>query len=245
MCRMLAIVSRKPVPADVLLAFRQLSETGKTFRDFGCPQPNPKTGHPDGWGLAAVGPDGEFYERSGLNAASDPKYEDAAHRIAREISPPVLLLGHVRRSSTRDSIKDQYAHPFRREVDGRTAFFAHNGEIQGFGTRDGRIDSPVIFDAFLEALGPEPKPMDEFKQAIALAKASLDAAFPRKSESYTFLLLDGDRIIAHRDARQCVPYYTLHETRTDSMQLVCSEVLPALPGRWRMFRNGEFLEMHA
>ena len=41
---MLAIVSRKPVPADVLLSFRQLSETGKTFRDFGCPQPNPKTG---------------------------------------------------------------------------------------------------------------------------------------------------------------------------------------------------------
>ena len=243
MCRMLAIVSRKPVPADVLLAFRQLSETGKTFRDFGCPQPNPKTGHPDGWGLAAVGPDGEFYERSGLNAASDPKYEDAAHRIAREISPPVLLLGHVRRSSTRDSIKDQYAHPFRREVDGRTAFFAHNGEIEGFGLRNGKIDSQEIFDHFLGALGPELQPIADFKQAIARAKAGLDSEFPRKVESYTFLMLDEDRVIAHRDARSCVPYYTLHETRTDDTQLICSEVLPNLPGRWRMLRNGEFVEM--
>jgi len=242
---MLAIVSRAPVPADVLLSFRGLADTGKSFRDFGCEQPGTKTGHPDGWGLACVGPDAEFYARGSAKASADPKYEDAVRRLGRACSPPLLLLAHVRLASRRDTIQEQYSHPFRKEIDGRTAFFAHNGEIQGFGTRDGRIDSQVIFDAFLEALGPEPKPMDEFKQAIALAKASLDAAFPRKSESYTFLLLDGDRIIAHRDARQCVPYYTLHETRTESMQLVCSEVLPALPGRWRMFRNGEFLEMHA
>jgi len=58
-------------------------------------------------------------------------------------------------------------------------------------------------------------------------------------------MIDGDRLIAHRDARTCVPYYTLHETSTDDMRIVCSEVLGTLPGRWRMLRNGEFVELAA
>ena len=240
---MLGLVSRKSVSADVLLAFRALADTGKSFKDFGCAQLNPKPGHPDGWGLAAVGMDSEFYARSGANAAKDPKYDDAVRRLVREVSPPLLLLAHVRRSSTRDSITDAYAHPYRREIDGRAAFFAHNGEIEGYGIRNGRIDSQEILDRFLDALGPDLKPLPEFKQAIARAKESLDHDFPRKSESYTFLMLDGDRIVAHRDARQCVPYYTLHETRTEDFALVCSEVLPNLPGRWRMLRNGEYIEL--
>src|SRR5438093_291557 len=142
MCRMLAIVSQKPAPVDTLMAFRALADTGRNFRDFGCPQPNPKSGHPDGWGIACIGQEGEFYAR-----------------------------------------------------------------------------------------GP------------AKAKAGIDEEFPRKVESYTFLLIDGDRVIAHRDARTCVPYYTLHETGTEEARIVCSEVLPTLPGRWRMLRNGEFVEL--
>ena len=245
MCRMLAIVSRKAIPGSLLLSFRQLADTGKSFQDFGCPQVNPKPGHPDGWGLACVGQDGEFYRRGALKATADPRYEDAVRELTRACSPPLLLLAHVRRASKKDTIKEQWSHPFRREIDGRTAFFCHNGEIEGFGLRDGRIDSQEIFDRFVEALGPEPRPLGDFKQAIATYKAKLDAEFPRKVESYTFLLLDGDRIVAHRDARTCIPYYTLHEARTEDFQLVCSEVLPDLPGRWRMFRNGEFLEMRA
>ncbi len=243
MCRMLAIVSRKPVPADTLQAFRQLADTGRNFRDFGCPQPNPKSGHPDGWGIACVGQEGEFYARSAANATSDPRYEEAVQRVGRVCSPPLLLLAHVRFASKKDTIQEQYAHPFRREVDGRTVFFAHNGEIEGFGLRDGKIDTQFIFGRFVEAMGTELRPLPELKQALAKSKAAIDAEFPRKVESYTFLMLDGDRLIAHRDARTCVPYYTLHETGTEDMRVVCSEVLPTLPGRWRMLRNGEFVEL--
>lgn len=243
MCRILAVVSRKAVPADLLLSFRQLADTGKTYKDFGCPQPNPKPGHPDGWGIACVGQDGEFYARSAVKATADPKYEDAVRRLGRTCSPPVLLLAHLRRASHRDSIQEQYAHPFRREVDGRIVFFAHNGGIEGFGIRDGRIDTQYTLGRFLDALGREERPLPEFKQAIAKAKESIDAEFPRKVESHTFLMLDGNRMIAHRDARTCVPYFTLHETKTEEMRVVCSEVLPTLPGRWRMLRNGEFLEI--
>jgi len=243
MCRMLAIVSRKPAPVDTLMAFRQLADTGRTFRDFGCPQPNPKTGHPDGWGIACTAAEGDFYVRSALKASTDPKYEEAVRKIARVCSPPLLLVAHLRFASKKDTIQEQYSHPFRREVDGRVMFFAHNGELEGFGLRDGKIDSQFIYDRFAESLGTAMRPLPDFKQATAKAKAAIDAEFPRKVESYTFLLIDGDRLIAHRDARTCVPYYTLHETTTDDTRVICSEVLPTLPGRWRMLRNGEFVEI--
>ena len=243
MCRMLAIVSRKPAPVDTLMAFRQLADTGRNFRDFGCPQPNPKSGHPDGWGIACIGQEGEFYARGPAKATADPKYEDAVRRLSRVCSPPLILVAHLRYASKKDTIQERYSHPFRREVDGRVLFFAHNGEIEDFGIRDGKIDSQFIYDRFVESLGTEERPIAEFKQAIAKAKAAIDAEFPRKVESYTFLLIDGDRVIAHRDARTCVPYYTLHETGTEDTRIVCSEVLPTLPGRWRMLRNGEFVEV--
>lgn len=242
MCRMLAVLSRKPVPPELLMSFRQLADTGKGFRDFGCPEPNPKTGHPDGWGIAAVGAEGEFYARSPVKATTDPKYEDAVRRLARVCSPPILLLAHVRWAAYKDTVQEQYCHPFRREVDRHTIFFEHNGEIDGLRLKDGKTDSQIIFDRFVDALGPEIRPLPEFKQAIAKAKESLEAEHPRKVESYTFLMIEGDRVIAHRDARTCVPYYTLHETKREDMIVVCSEVLPALPGRWRMLRNEEFLE---
>lgn len=243
MCRMLALASRRSVPVDTVMAFGQLADTGKTFRDFGCPQPNPKTGHPDGWGIACLGPEGEFYERGPVSASTDPRFGEAARKLSRIMSPPLLLLAHVRRASKKDTIEERYCHPFRREVDGRVVFFAHNGEIEGFGVRDGQIDSQWIYDRFAEQLGTEARTVPEFKQAIAKSKATIDASFPRKVESYTFLMIDGDRIVAHRDARTCVPYYTLHETTTEDMRVVCSEVLPTLPGRWRMLRNGEYVEI--
>jgi predicted glutamine amidotransferase len=242
---MLAIVSRKPAPVDTLMAFRQLADTGRNFRDFGCPQPNPKSGHPDGWGIACLAADGEFYVRGATKATADPRYDEAVKKLARTCSPPLLLLVHLRYASKKDTIQEQYAHPFRREVDGRTTFFAHNGEIEDFGVRNGQIDTQFIYDRFVESLGTERRPLPEFKQAIAKAKAAIDAEFPRKVESYTFLMIDGDRLIAHRDARTCVPYYTLHETSTEDTRIVCSEVLGTLPGRWRMLRNGEFVELAA
>ncbi len=245
MCRMLAVLSRKRVPPDLLQSFRQLADTGKGFRDFGCPQANPKTGHPDGWGLACIGADGEYYVRSPKKATEDPKFDEAVRKLAHVCSPPLLLMAHVRWASFKDSVQEQYCHPFRREVDGHAVFFCHNGDIEGLRFVDGKIDSQMLFDRFLENLGTEIRPMVEFKQAIAKAKESVDAAYPRKVESYTFLMIEGDRLIAHRDARTCVPYYTLHETSTADMKVVCSEVLPTLPGRWRMLRNGEVLELRA
>src|SRR5947207_14149973 len=166
MCRMLGIVSRKPAPVDTLLAFRQLAATGRNFRNFGCPQPNPKAGHPDGWGIACIGAEGEFYVRGPGKATADPRYEEFVRRLARICSPPLLLVAHLRYASKKDTIQEQYSHPFRREVDGRVTFFAHNGEIEGFGLREGKIDTQFIYDRFLDSLATEAAPRPPSARAL-------------------------------------------------------------------------------
>ncbi len=241
MSRLLGVVSGRTIPPKLLRAFGALADTGRTPKDFGCPQPDPKPGHPDGWGIACMGEDEELYRRGAAKATADPKFEEAVNEVSRMANPPFLLLAHVRRSPRRDQVKEAFSHPFRREVGGRPVFFAHDGGIEGYEVRDGRTDSLAVFDCLLDALGPEPRPEAELKQGTAEAKAALDAAFPRQVTSYTFLMLDGDRIVAHRDARTCVPYFALHEATREGLDIVCSEVLAGFEGKWRLLRNGEFL----
>lgn len=241
MSRILGAVSDRPFPPSLLLAFRVLAESGRTPRDFGCPQPDPKAGHPDGWGIACIGEGEEVYRRGALKATADPAYEEAAKAVGRLVNPPFLLLAHVRRSPKRDEIRTDFSHPFRREVSGRRVFFAHDGMCEGFGVRDRKTDSMALFDRILESLGPTQRDATEFKQASAQAKAAIDAEFPRKVTSYTFAMIDGDRLVAHRDARTCVPYHALHEAKRDGLSIVCSEVLEGFEGKWRLLRNGELL----
>ncbi len=241
MSRLLGVVSGRTIPPKLLRAFGALADTGRTPKDFGCPQPDPKPGHPDGWGIACMGEDEELYRRGAVKATADPKFEEAVNEVSRMANPPFLLLAHVRRSPRRDQVKAEFSHPFRREVGARCVGFAHDGGIEGYEVRQGRPDSLAIFDRILEALGPDPRSEADFKQAVASAKAALDAEFPRKVSSFTFVMIDGDRVVAHRDARSCVPHFALHETTWEGMEIICSEVLAGFEGKWRLLRNGEFL----
>ena len=246
MCRMLGVVTTRRIPVDVLREFGQLADRGKVPADFGCATRGPeKRGHPDGWGVACLSATEEVYRRSPGSAAQDPKFGEAIQEVARLVDPPFMLIAHVRRATAVRSVEERFSHPFRRGLDGRAVFFAHSGGIEGFGVRDDRTDSLYLFERLQETLGPASRPLADIKEAAAATKGLIDDEFPRKVSSYTFLLSDGPRLIAHRDARDCVPYYALHETRAPGTHLVCSEVLAAIPGRWRLLRNGEFLELAA
>ncbi len=243
MCRMLGAVATRAVPADLLREFGELAERGKVPRDFGCPSTSEKPGHRDGWGIACVSGTDEVYRRGARSAAGDPKFADAVQAVSRLGDPPFVLVAHVRRATAVRSIEERFAHPFRHGIDGRALFFAHAGAIEGFGVRDNRTDSLYLWDRLLEILGPTPRSLSEVKGAVAATKGLLDQEFPRKVSSYTFVLADGPRLVAHRDARDCVPYYALHEGNAPGLRVVCSEVLGSIPGRWRLLRNGEFLEI--
>src|SRR5207237_8708065 len=125
------------------------ADTGRDERDFCCPQQNPKSGHPDGWGIACLGAEGEFYARSAAKATVDPKYEEAVKRLVRVCSPPLSLLVHLRYASKRDTIQEQYAHPFRREDDSRVTFFPPTVENEGYGGQDGNIATHVLYNRVL------------------------------------------------------------------------------------------------
>ena len=236
---MLGIVSKKPIDARILQEFRQLSENGKTPKDFGCEQASKRVGHPDGWGIACLAGDNEVYRRSPLKASQDPKFEEALREIGQLSSPPYVLVAHIRRASTIDTIAEMNNQPFRREFDGRVVFFAHNGEVKGYGLRDGRIDSHAYFERLLEGLGTEPVTPETFRLRLKETKDSMATEFPKKVSSLTFLMSDDDEIVAHRDARECRPYYSLHEAKGQDCMVVCSEVLSSVVGQWRLLRNDE------
>ena len=156
MSRILGAVSDRAIPPALLAAFRGLAETGRTPKDFGCPQPDPKRGHPDGWGIACIGEGEEVYRRGALRATADPAFEEAAKAVGRMANPPFFLLAHVRRSPRRDEIRQDFSHPFRREVSGRLVFFAHDGACEGFGVRNGRTDSMAFFEPSVSTWTPPP-----------------------------------------------------------------------------------------
>jgi len=141
----------------------------------------------------------------------------------------------------RDEIRQDFSHPFRREVSGRLVFFAHDGACEGFGVRNGRTDSMAFFERLLDGLGPAQRSEAELKQGAAEVKAAFDGEFPRKMNSYSFAMIDGNRLVAHRDARTCVPYFAIHEAKREGLWIVCSEVLPGFEGKWRLLRNGELI----
>lgn len=244
MCRMLGIVGRKSIDPRVLAEFRGLADKGKTPKDFGCAQISTRIGHPDGWGIACLAGDGRaVYRRGAVKATEDPLFEATVREVGELASPPFFLIAHLRRSSTRDTTREEFNHPFMREVKDRPIFFAHNGNIEGFGRRDGKIDSQFFFERLLSAVDETPLSSIEFAAKVKDVKAAIAAEFGKKVTSLTFLLSDGREIVAHRDARQCKPYYSLHQAGTADSLIVCSEVLTSVQANWRLLRNNETVAM--
>ncbi len=245
MCRVLGVVSKKSVNPAILQEFRRLSENGKTPRDYGCKEVSVRSGHPDGWGIALLAGDGEVYRRSVVTASKDPLFDDTLRDIDNLQEPPFLLMAHLRRAPRVETIMEKFCEPYRRELRGHVVFYGYNGYIEGYGVRDGRTDSQLLFEKLLEKVEAAPIPSAQFKKSLVDLKGTITSEFGKKVSSLTFLLSDGEEIIAHRDARGCKPYYSLHLAKTDDMYIVCSEVLPAVKGSWRLMRNNETVAFSA
>src|SRR3989442_13915057 len=110
MSRILGAVSDRAIPPALLAAFRGLAETGRTPKDFGCPQPDPKRGHPAGWGAACIGEGGEGYRPGALRATPDPAFGEAANAVGRVGKPPCLLLPAALRARRTSSSRWTCSH---------------------------------------------------------------------------------------------------------------------------------------
>jgi len=241
MCRMLGIASRVPIPAAVLLEFRALSRVGKVPADFGC-GPAAKSGHPDGWGIAATSAATEVYRRSGLDAATDAGYEKAVREVAL-LPAPVIAVAHVRRVLDPDLVGETHSMPFRRESGGSVHYFAWDGSIEKYGVGDGGTDARWVWEAFAELASPYTPPA--LTSTLAARRDAAQKAFPRRLSSLTAIVTDGHTLLAHRDGGTCPLYFTLHLGTSKDMSLISSQVLDAVPARWRLLRNGESVAVTA
>ncbi len=193
MCRLLGIVSSRPVEFRTLLAERprSLAALGEEHRD--------------GWGVAAFSR-GRWQIHKGTRPAS----RDARFRTRAESLSGEVLVSHVRKRTVGPT-RATNSHPFRR---GRWVF-AHNGTVEDRAwiasqTSDARrveirgdTDSELFF-AFLltrlDAAGlvdvPEPRATDEL-----LVEITSECRARERFGSLNFLLSDGESFWAHRFGR--------------------------------------------
>lgn len=236
MCRMMGMVGAPG--REVLEEFRALAGNGNVL-------PGNSGGHGDGWGISAYR-DGRlaFLEKSGLSAVEDARYEAAEGSV----DGAGIVVAHLRKASVGD-VRAVNAHPFHR--DGVT--FCHNGgvrrseELPLYGlTPEGDTDSERFFLSILGRMkcGEASNLSDAARQAIDYIHRN------HTYSSISFLLTDGQALMAYRDFRtvlrpeETTPpdsfdewhrYYTLFYS--PSRRAVSSQPLASLADDWRLLDN--------
>ncbi len=237
MCRLLGIVSSRPVDFRTLLAERprSLAALGEE--------------HGDGWGLAAFSR-GSWQIHKGTRAASrDARFRRRAFDLRGE-----LLVSHVRKRTV-GATRRANAHPFSR---GRWVF-AHNGTVddrawvarQISGARAAEIGGETDSESFfaflltrLDAAGltnaPATRATDDLVAGV-VAECRARARFG----SFNFLLSDGESCYAHRFGRSL---YVLERGARDGSSsrrahavFVASEAMT--DERWEEVPNGTLLRV--
>jgi len=226
MCRMLGVVSQGPVYYDLFEEFADLATQGM------CPLGAPdERGHKDGWGLACF-QDGalKFHMRDAGSAADASKYYGTAWKIAKlniERAPgrSLIVMGHLRRASSKGLVAQNFAHPFVEERDGVTWAFQHNGSLVNETDEPGLIDSQVLFKTILDHLD------GVGHESVAAASAATRALAIEKYGGFTglnFMLSDGQSLHVYRDFQTNGQYYTLYLDNFGEMIVAASEPILAM-----------------
>ena len=214
MCRMLGIISRKPVPSSYLKDFRVLTEKGKVPK--GAKEP----GHKDGWGIVYY--DGQmprYLGRQPTNAMEDERYGKACENLDK-LKVSGVLLAHLRKRSV-GSTTSENTSPFISE----NWCFAHNGTIRDFfpkveGERKDMTDSERFFRLLLQ----------ENERTRGVIEETIGQVIDRVAGVYdysslTFLLSDGDSLYAYADVSDTgmKDYYRLMYAKNDDMVIFTQE----------------------
>ncbi len=211
MCRMLAVMSLKPVSQRYLQDFRRLAEEGRV--SVGART----RGHRDGWGVVHVDEAPVCLGRRALeedgeaeaNAATSKEFE----RVCAEAGKGVrgVLLAHLRKASSGRRVRENTA-PF---VGGDWAF-THNGTIVGLGS-DEVSDSRVFFKMFLEAMGETGDAVEAVRRVVGKIRRGY------KYSSLTFLLSSRRSVYAFREFTRDKDYYTLKYAAPDDSTLIFTQ----------------------
>jgi predicted glutamine amidotransferase len=223
MCRMMALVSKKPIPSIMLEEFRALAERGKVLPDA------KHAGHKDGWGIVCYRDNKPIVlGKEPTYAMEDAKYGEACQKLDKRCFKGVLL-AHLRKAS-RGGVNPQNTAPFVKNI----WCFGHNGTTHYFDAKPEMprdiTDSMFFFEAILSnisRLGRVDKAIGVCVQEVIKAEHS----------SLTFLLSDGKSVYAYReysDPRDA-DYYNLMFAIDGSRVIVSQE--PIWPREWMQIPN--------
>lgn len=247
MCRLLGVIANKPV--DLRFSLVEGPNTVMSMSHW----------NPDGWGVGWYRDDGTpvVIKEPTLAAASNRYHRTAAEGRSR------IFIAHVRRATTGE-LSYENCHPFTKD----NWIFAHNGSVEDYESLMeclteahrksimGETDSEILFHWLLQNIEACDSVIDGVKAAI------------EEIRSYTainFLLSDGERMYAYREAKTSTDYYTLYwlvryptspgplEARSNEVKvlleskamrgekavLVCSEKLTDEP--WKEIPLGDLL----
>ena len=200
MCRLLGVIANK----EVDLRF-SLLEGPKTLKDL-------SEQHKDGWGLGWYEGGSPKVVKEPRKAAESPKYEQTSAEASSRI-----FVAHVRRA-TQGGNTPHNCHPFKW---GRW-LFAHNGTVNrdqllnllNKEHRDairGETDSEVYFHWILQTIEHEGDVVNGIKVALRAVRNF-------RHSGLNFILSDGERLYAFREASQNCGYYSLYRLNRDPRQ---------------------------
>ncbi len=230
MCRLLGVKANQSCNIHDLLC-----DCEHPFAQYGV-------NNPDGWGIG-------WYEN---NLPAIFKEDKPAHKsielpkYSRRASSNIFI-AHVRKGSG-TPVCIQNCHPFRY----REWMFAHNGfvSVGAISMRLSKIhtdaitgdtDSEVLFHWILQN-------MEEVGDSVEGVKTALELVRHYRHTALNFLLSDGHRLYAYREADERQEYFSLfitEETNKDPNGMrriiVCSERITA--DNWKEIPMGELLCM--
>ncbi len=197
-----------------------------------CPLGAPdERGHKDGWGLACFQNGSlKVHMRDAGSAADASKYYGTAWKIAKlnmERAPDqsLIVMGHLRRASSKGLVAQKFAHPFIEEHDGVTWAFQHNGSLVTDSSDSEKIDSQILFEMILSSLRGR-----SHEDVAKATRAARELAIEKHGgfTSLNFMLSDGQALHVYRDFQTNGQYYTLYMDNLGEMIIGASEPILAM-----------------
>jgi len=214
LCRMLGIVSSKPIPSCYLRDFQALAHIGRVFEGA------KDAGHKDGWGITYFDKGIPTYlDRQPTDALKDERYAVALEKM-ESLQISGVVLAHLRRRSV-GTVSMENTLPFTHG----TWAFAHNGTIFDFdakieGEREDVTDSKRFFQLLVREIETGNSRVEE-----AIGRVVNNIRNTCRHSSLTFLLSNGAKLYAYRDFAEAKNegYYSLMYAKEDGMVLFSQE----------------------
>jgi predicted glutamine amidotransferase len=229
MCRMIAAIG-KVNGAQLVKAAVSMSHGCELLHEYSR---LPGEQHYDGWG----GVYKDSQDRYRCVRGAGPMHEDQETLGELNAVSTNAMVLHARNASIRTKLSIAYTHPIERELNGKPAYFFHNGYVPDayglLGRSQSEWDSLELFDWLEDAFARDAS-TERLEERLN--------ALPATTTSANFILAEPGRITMacwFPEPNATPKYYTMHVHAEADLFVVSSEPVPLLAPleTWTPVRN--------